>query len=68
MLCILRKIYVIDSIIGTLLKIPGKTKDEIKSRMDLVEMGKYEQFALKQKGQITYLLLTCHTLSKKEKI
>ena len=30
---------VCDSIIGTLLNIPGKTKDSLASRLDLVEIG-----------------------------
>jgi len=34
-----------DSIIETLLNIPGKTKDKVKSRLDLVEIGVHEQLA-----------------------
>jgi len=30
---------VCDNIIGTLLNIPDKTKDEVKSRLDFVEMS-----------------------------
>jgi len=33
---------VCDSIIGTLLNIPGKTKDGVKSRLDMVEIGIHE--------------------------
>ena len=37
MSCILKKMC--DSIIGTLLNIPGKTKDSLALRLDLVEIG-----------------------------
>jgi len=59
---------VCDSIIGTLLNIPGKTKDGVKSRLDLVEMRIHEQLAPKQKEKNMYLPLACYTLSRKEKI
>jgi len=36
---------VCDSIIKTLLSIPDKTKDGVKGRLDLVEMGIREQLA-----------------------
>jgi len=44
---------VCDSVIGTLLNVKGKTKDEVKARQDI--------------GRHTYLPPTCHTLSRKEK-
>ena len=59
---------VCDSIISTLLNISGKTKDEAKSRLDMVEMGTCEQLASEQKRKYTYLLPACYTLSRKEKI
>ena len=34
-----------DSIIGTLINIPGKTKDGVKSRLDLIEIDIREQLA-----------------------
>ena len=43
---------VCESIIGTLLNIPSKTKDGVKSRLHLVEMDIYEQLAPEQKGKI----------------
>ncbi|XP_052728168.1 uncharacterized protein LOC128195186 [Vigna angularis] len=58
---------VCDSIIGTLLNIQGKTKDGMKSRLDLVEMGIREQLAPQSHGKRTYLPPACHTLSKQEK-
>ncbi|MCH92367.1 hypothetical protein A2U01_0013305, partial [Trifolium medium] len=38
---------VCDSVIGTLLNIPGKTKDNANSRLDMVEMGIRQQLAPK---------------------
>ena len=58
---------VYESIIGTLLNIPGITNDGVKSRLDLLEMGLRHdltpRFGLKQ----TYLPPTCYTVSRKEK-
>ena len=39
-----------DSIIGTLLNIPSKTKDIVKVRLDLNEMCIHEQLAPKKRG------------------
>lgn len=58
---------VCDSLIGTLLNIPGKTKDGVKSRYDLVSMGIRPELAPQNKGKRTYLPPACYTLSKKEK-
>ncbi|KAM6569721.1 hypothetical protein CsatB_017706 [Cannabis sativa] len=58
---------VCESIIGTLLDIPGKTKDGLNSRLDLVEMGIRQTLAPEKKGERLYLPLACFTLSKKEK-
>ena len=41
-----------DSIIGTLLNIPDNTKDGVKSRLNLVEMGICEQLTPGPKGKI----------------
>ena len=57
-----------DSIIGTLLNIPDKTKDGVKSRLYLVEISISEQLAPEQKEKNTYLLPVCYTWSRKEKI
>ena len=59
---------VCDSSIGTLLNIKGKTKDGLKCRQDLVEMGIREQLHPISHDQRTYLPPTCHTMSTIEKI
>ena len=58
---------VCDSLIGTLLNIKGKTKDGLKCRQDLVDMGIREQLHPIAKGSRTYLPPACHTMSTKEK-
>ncbi|XP_019164337.1 PREDICTED: uncharacterized protein LOC109160505 [Ipomoea nil] len=58
---------VCDSIIGTLLNIQGKTKDGVKARKDMIEMGIRDKLAPQESGKRTYLPPACHTLSKKEK-
>ncbi|XP_060960384.1 uncharacterized protein LOC133031097 [Cannabis sativa] len=58
---------VCESIIGTLLDIPGKTKDGVNSHLDLVEMGIRQSLAPEKKGERLYLPPACFTLSKKEK-
>lgn len=56
-----------DSLIGTLLNISDKTKDDKNSRLDMREMGIRQLLAPKDRGKISYLPSTCHTLSKKER-
>lgn len=58
---------VFESVIGTLLNIPGKTKDTINSRLDLVSMGLRPELSPIKKATRTYLPPAAHTLSKKEK-
>ena len=58
---------VCESIIGTVLNIPGKTKDGVKSRLDLLEMGLRPGLAPTFGLKRTYLPSTCYTLSRKEK-
>lgn len=58
---------VCDSVIGTLLNIPNKTKDHLKSRLDLQEMGLRMELAPKVGEKRTYLPPACYTLSKAEK-
>ncbi|XP_050889050.1 uncharacterized protein LOC127094234 [Lathyrus oleraceus] len=58
---------VCDSLIGTLLNILGKNKDNKNSRLDMVKMGMQQQLAPKDRGKRSYLPPACHTLSKKEK-
>ncbi|KAL8147930.1 hypothetical protein AgCh_005309 [Apium graveolens] len=59
---------VCESIIGTLLNIPGKTKDGMKARLDLQELGVRAKLAPQQSGKRAYLPPACYTLSRKEKI
>jgi len=58
---------VCDSLIDTLLNIKGKTKDGLKSRQDLVEMGIREQLHPISQGSRMYLPPACHTMSTNEK-
>ncbi|XP_074277359.1 uncharacterized protein LOC141600998 [Silene latifolia] len=57
---------VFDSIIGTLLNMPNKTKDGVKARHDMVARGRFEVNPI-QKGKRTYLPPICTTLSRNEK-
>ncbi|XP_019166811.1 PREDICTED: uncharacterized protein LOC109162589 [Ipomoea nil] len=58
---------VCDSIVGTLLNIQGKTKDDIRARKDMVEMGIRDKLAPQESGKRTYLPPACYTMSEKEK-
>ena len=58
---------VCDSVIGTLLNVKGKTKDGVKARHDLVDMGIRSELHPQSIGRRTYLPLAYHTLSRKEK-
>ncbi|KAG2405345.1 uncharacterized protein HKW66_Vig0046000 [Vigna angularis] len=58
---------VCDSVIGTLLNVKGKSKDGIKARQDLADMGIRSELHPQIIGRRTYLPPACHTLSKKEK-
>ncbi|GJR67058.1 transposase family protein [Tanacetum coccineum] len=60
---------VFDSLIGLLLNIPGKTKDWVNARKDMVSMGIRLQLAPEEKGtRGTYLPPACYTMSKAEKM
>ena len=54
-------------LIGTLLNIKGKTKDGLKCRQDLVDMGIRDQLHPVARGDRTYLPPACHTMSTTEK-
>ncbi|CAM9000586.1 unnamed protein product [Rhodiola kirilowii] len=56
-----------DSLIGTLLNIPGKTKDGLKARLDMFDMNIRTKLAPQTEGKRTYLPPSCTTLSKNEK-
>ena len=59
---------VVDNIIGTLLNIKNKTKDNIKARLDLKELGlKPKLHPVPKSTNKTYLPAACFTMTKKEK-
>ena len=58
---------VCESLIGTLLDVPGKTKDGLASRRDLQEMHLRTELAPVVGEKRMYLPPACYTLSKEEK-
>ncbi|CAM8884970.1 unnamed protein product [Rhodiola kirilowii] len=56
-----------ESLLGTLLNIPGKTNDGVNARLDMLEMNIRTKLAPEPPGQRTYLPPSCTTLSKSEK-
>ena len=50
------------------MNIPGKTKDGIKDRKDMQDIGILVELAPQQSGKRAYLPPSCFTLSRKEKI
>ncbi|KAL5579871.1 hypothetical protein UlMin_012313 [Ulmus minor] len=59
---------VCESLIGTLLNIPGKTKDGENDRLDMVAMGIRESLKpVSKEGKMTFLPAACYTLSRSEK-
>ncbi|KAL0556682.1 hypothetical protein IC582_005197 [Cucumis melo] len=56
------------NLIGTLLDIPGKTKDGVKSRLDLVELNIRSELAPQVGEKKIFLPPTCYTLSRAEKL
>jgi hypothetical protein len=58
---------IVESIIGLLLNIPGKTKDGIKAWKNIFELGIRLKLAPKEGETRTYLPTTAWTLTKKEK-
>lgn len=57
-----------ESIVGTLLKVPKKTKDGYNARKDLEDLGMRPELAPKENGKKAYLPPACFTLTKEEKI
>ena len=55
------------NIVGTLLDIPGKSKDEMNTWLDLVEMKIRPELAPMFTGNRTYIPATCYTMSREEK-
>ncbi|XP_073119934.1 uncharacterized protein [Henckelia pumila] len=58
---------VCESLLGTLLDIPGKTKDEIAARLDLAEMNLRTDLAPVMGEKKYFLPAACYTLTKDEK-
>ena len=56
-----------DVIIRTLLNIPGKTKDGLKARLDVVDLNIREELRPQEKNGRTFLPPARYTLSRKEK-
>jgi hypothetical protein len=59
---------VMDNILGTILNIKGKTKDNLAARLDLQEMGLRPKLHLftAANGK-TYMPASCHTMSREDK-
>jgi hypothetical protein len=59
---------VMDNILGTILDIPGKTKDDLAARTDLAEMGlRHKLHPFTADDGRTYMSATCHTMSRDNK-
>ncbi|GLT54917.1 hypothetical protein SLA2020_280750 [Shorea laevis] len=59
---------VVDNIIGTLLDMTGKTKDNLKARQDLRKMGLRSKLHLfTAENNKTYMPAACFTMTKTEK-
>ena len=56
-----------DSLLGTLMNINGKTKDNLNARRDLCVMGTRKYLHLQQNGTFTSMPHANYTLSKTEK-
>ncbi|KAL0544680.1 hypothetical protein IC582_019799 [Cucumis melo] len=54
------------NIVGTLLDLPGKSKDGMNSRLDLLEMNIRPELAPMVTGNRTYIPAACYTLSRGE--
>ena len=56
-----------NSLLGNLLNIAGKTKDEVRTRLDLIQMGIQKKLAPKVCEKRTYLPPASFMLTKEEK-
>ena len=56
-----------DNILGTLMNIDGKTKENLKARLDLMEMGIRKELHLTPNGEKYVMPHACYTLSTDEK-
>ncbi|XP_073139065.1 uncharacterized protein [Henckelia pumila] len=59
---------VCESLISTLLDVPGKTKDGVASRLDLLEMNVRTELAPNMGEKRTFLPPACYTLRMKKKV
>ncbi|XP_074360763.1 uncharacterized protein LOC141701016 [Apium graveolens] len=55
-------------VVWNIVELPGKTKDGIKARLDMQEMGIRKELAPQVSTKRSYLPSACNTLSRKEKI
>ena len=55
------------NVVGTLLDIPEKSKDEMNTRLDLVEIKIRPKLPPTFTGNRTYIPAACYTLSREEK-
>ncbi|KAL5540395.1 hypothetical protein UlMin_042418 [Ulmus minor] len=58
---------VCESLIGTILGIPGKSKDGLSAREDLEVMGIRDELQPQKEGEKTYLPAACYNMSRAEK-
>jgi hypothetical protein len=59
---------VMDNILGTILEIKGKTKDNLTDRLDLQEMGLgHKLYPFIAANGKTYMPTACHTMSREDK-
>ncbi|KAE8672344.1 hypothetical protein F3Y22_tig00111843pilonHSYRG00019 [Hibiscus syriacus] len=58
---------VCESVYGTLLNLPGKTKDGLRARQDLEAMGIKPELQTQPRGNRIWLLPACYTLNTTEK-
>jgi hypothetical protein len=59
---------VMDNILGTLLNIKGKTKDNLETHKDLQEMGLIPMLhPFTKENGIIYMLLSCHMMALEDK-
>jgi hypothetical protein len=60
---------VMDNILGTILDIKGKTKDNLEAHKDLYEMGlRHTLHPFTAKNEKIYMPAACHTISNEDKI
>lgn len=57
-----------ENLIGTILNIPGKTKDTAKSQLDLKDLGIKSELQLREEGSSCRMPHARYTLSKQQKV